>query len=157
MRNHHTIELDEGQRQMVLLALAKLSIERPGWLYAIEELALTMDNTSAQGKPELLHNFRRLFDYGVDHDALLLARELRQPQGNKQAEGEMKSGTETYLLGLHLLGNRVRFRHLPPGTGVLCTDLHDNGMVEIEGLPGQFAPHLFEIDGEVASVMGTVE
>jgi hypothetical protein len=56
----HDIQIDEGQRQMMLLALAKLSIERPGWLTAIEELALKMDNRTADGKPELLHEFRRL-------------------------------------------------------------------------------------------------
>jgi hypothetical protein len=54
------LHLDEGQRQMVLLALAKLSIERPGWLDAIEEIAAPMDNKNEHGKPELLHNFRAL-------------------------------------------------------------------------------------------------
>jgi len=53
------LHLDEGQRQLVLLALAKLSIERPGWLDAIEEIARPMDNDN-DGKPELLHNFRTL-------------------------------------------------------------------------------------------------
>lgn len=56
----HTLQLDEGQRQMVLLALAKLSIERPGWLEAIEEIAMKMDNRTAEGKPEMLYEFRRI-------------------------------------------------------------------------------------------------
>lgn len=54
------VQLEEEQRQIVLLALAKLSIERPGWLDAIERVALRMDNRTAQGKPELLHEFRRI-------------------------------------------------------------------------------------------------
>lgn len=33
------VTIDEGQRQMVLLALAKLSIERPGWDWALGETA----------------------------------------------------------------------------------------------------------------------
>jgi hypothetical protein len=44
---------------MTLLALAKLSIERPGWLDALEEVALLMDN-SIDGKPELFSKFRTL-------------------------------------------------------------------------------------------------
>ncbi len=31
--------IDEADRQMVLLALAHLSIERPGWVYSHEEIA----------------------------------------------------------------------------------------------------------------------
>jgi hypothetical protein len=34
-----TVTIDEGQRQMLLLALAKLSIERPGWHWTLGELA----------------------------------------------------------------------------------------------------------------------
>lgn len=33
--NTYKIELDEAQRQMVLLALHKLGVERPGWLSAL--------------------------------------------------------------------------------------------------------------------------
>lgn len=36
----HRIEIDESQRQMTLLALAKLSNERPGWTTAIEAIAM---------------------------------------------------------------------------------------------------------------------
>jgi hypothetical protein len=34
-----TVTIDEGERQMLLLALAKLSIERPGWHWTLGELA----------------------------------------------------------------------------------------------------------------------
>jgi hypothetical protein len=39
-----TIEIDESQRQMILLALAHLAIERPGWKYACGETAKVMDD-----------------------------------------------------------------------------------------------------------------
>lgn len=41
------IEIDEGQRQMVLLALAHLSVERPGWNTALREIATKMDDNRA--------------------------------------------------------------------------------------------------------------
>jgi len=34
-----TVTIDEGHRQMLLLALAELSIERPGWRWTLGELA----------------------------------------------------------------------------------------------------------------------
>lgn len=62
------------------------------------------------------------------------------------------SSTEHLLEGLRLVGNVVRFNHMPPGSGRLCLRVCTNGMVEIEGFPGQFAPFMFVIDGEVAAV-----
>lgn len=46
-----TVVLEEGQRQMVLLALAMLAVERPGFLHTLEEIALKMDNV-VEGKPD---------------------------------------------------------------------------------------------------------
>ncbi len=40
----YTLELDEGQRQLVLLALAVLSLESPGFDYALNEVAVKIDN-----------------------------------------------------------------------------------------------------------------
>jgi hypothetical protein len=37
--NGHTVTIDEEQRQLVLLALAQLSLERPGWHHALGEVA----------------------------------------------------------------------------------------------------------------------
>lgn len=56
-----TITLEEGQRQMTLLALAKLSIERPGWLWALEQAALLMDDKEPDGKPYMFGEFRRIY------------------------------------------------------------------------------------------------
>lgn len=38
------IEISEEERQMVLLALGHLARERPGWDYALNEIAKKMDN-----------------------------------------------------------------------------------------------------------------
>lgn len=39
-----TLELDEGQRQMTLLALAELALSRPGFDHSLREIAEKMDN-----------------------------------------------------------------------------------------------------------------
>lgn len=57
-------------------------------------------------------------------------------------------------LGQHLFGKLIRFRHWPPGTGRPCTKLYAGGMVEIEGMSGMFAPHLFVIDEGVGANNG---
>lgn len=38
-----TVTLDEGQRQAVVMALAHLAVERPGWDMMLEEIAAKMD------------------------------------------------------------------------------------------------------------------
>jgi hypothetical protein len=55
----HHLEIEEGDRQMILLALAKLSLERPGWDAALNELALKMDNRDTKGRAEMYDNFRK--------------------------------------------------------------------------------------------------
>jgi len=42
-----TVTLDEGQRQAVLLALAWLALDRPGWDHMLGEIAQKMDNPGA--------------------------------------------------------------------------------------------------------------
>ena len=39
------IQLDEGQRQMVLMALSHLAVERPDWKRALEHIACMIDTT----------------------------------------------------------------------------------------------------------------
>jgi uncharacterized protein HemY len=51
------MKLDEAERQMVLLALARLSIERPGWDDAINRLALKVDD-ERNGRAALYDAFR---------------------------------------------------------------------------------------------------
>ena len=55
-----SLELSEEDRQLMLLALAKLSLERPGWDYALNTLALKMDNQAERSRAELYDNFRKI-------------------------------------------------------------------------------------------------
>lgn len=68
---------------------------------------------------------------------------------------EMKAQWED---AMRLLGNQVRFNHMPAGSGKHCYAVTFEGMVCIEDFPGEFAPHLFTIDGDVkaAPLLGTV-
>ena len=51
-----TVTIDESQRQMLVLALAKLSIERPGWVWTLGELAAKFSTAPN------LNDGRALFD-----------------------------------------------------------------------------------------------
>jgi hypothetical protein len=53
------MKLEEAERQMVLLALARLSIERPGWDAALNRLAMKIDN-DREGRAEMYDAFRKL-------------------------------------------------------------------------------------------------
>lgn len=55
----HTIVIEEGDRQAILLALAELSIARPGWVFMLSEIALKMDNKTEEGFPQMFEQFRR--------------------------------------------------------------------------------------------------
>lgn len=54
----HTLPLDEADRQLVLLALAHLSVERPGWDHALNRIALRIDNDKGDARAELYDAFR---------------------------------------------------------------------------------------------------
>lgn len=49
----------EEERQMVLLALAELSIARPGWVEGLGKIALLMDEPNPEGNATLFERFRR--------------------------------------------------------------------------------------------------
>lgn len=53
------IEIEEGERQLMLMALAYLSLIRPGFDFALNNLALKMDNNKA-GRGVLYDAFRRI-------------------------------------------------------------------------------------------------
>lgn len=59
---------------------------------------------------------------------------------------------EQWEAAMHLLGNKVRFNHWESGTGRHCHGVTYDGMLHIEGMTGEFAPHLFVIDGETTSI-----
>jgi hypothetical protein len=52
-----TLELDEVERQLVLLALAQLSLKNPGFDYALNLIAVKMDKVKG-GRAELFDRFR---------------------------------------------------------------------------------------------------
>jgi hypothetical protein len=52
-----TLEITDEERQMILLALAQLSIARPGWDHALNELAVKMDNV-LDGRAMMYEGFR---------------------------------------------------------------------------------------------------
>lgn len=56
----HDLQIDEGERGMVLMALAHLAVERPGWEWALNNLACKMDNIGPDGKATMFEEFRRL-------------------------------------------------------------------------------------------------
>lgn len=55
----HTIKIDEEQRQGILLALAHLTVERPGWELFLTETASKLDEV-ADGKPRLYTELLKL-------------------------------------------------------------------------------------------------
>ena len=50
---------EESERQLVLLALAVLSLENPGFDFALNEIAVQFDNVEA-GRAVMYDEFRRL-------------------------------------------------------------------------------------------------
>lgn len=58
----HILKLDEGQRQLLLLACATLALERPGFQYALEDLTRDIDcvNSYRDGRSTMMHEFMRL-------------------------------------------------------------------------------------------------
>jgi hypothetical protein len=52
-----SIEISEEQRQLILLALASLAVERPGFDLAMNTIAIKMDNVQ-DGRGELYDQFR---------------------------------------------------------------------------------------------------
>lgn len=54
-----TVELDDSDRQLVLCALALLSVERPGWDSALNEIAQRMDNVK-YARAQMYDSFRKL-------------------------------------------------------------------------------------------------
>jgi hypothetical protein len=55
-----SLTIDEGQRQLVLLALAHLALERPGFNDALSRIAKLIDNERRDGKPEMFEQFKAI-------------------------------------------------------------------------------------------------
>lgn len=55
----HTVTVDDGQRQMIIMALADLSMKHPGFDYACNEIACLIDNV-VDGRARMYDDFRAL-------------------------------------------------------------------------------------------------
>jgi hypothetical protein len=51
------LDIDEGERQLILLALAVLSLDNPGFDYALNEIAKKMDNVE-NDRAQMYDQFR---------------------------------------------------------------------------------------------------
>ena len=71
----HNLVLSEEDRQMLLMALAHLAVERPGWDHALGEIAARIDNPG----PELYLAFKDM------HESAAREREATE-KIRKQAE-----------------------------------------------------------------------
>jgi hypothetical protein len=60
-----TVTIDEGQRQMLLLALAKLAIDRPGWHMTLGDLAAKF--STAPHIEDGREMFERFCELNSDH------------------------------------------------------------------------------------------
>ncbi len=54
----HKIEIEESDRQLVVLALAKLSVHWPTFAVQAERVAALMDNRYGDGKPQMFLQMR---------------------------------------------------------------------------------------------------
>ena len=48
-----TVDLDESDRQLILMALAHLAVERPGWNLAIELIVAKMDTAETPKRRQI--------------------------------------------------------------------------------------------------------
>lgn len=55
----HDLTIQEDERQLILMALAHLAVERPGWDDALARIAMKMDNQIG-GRPQLFDQFKEL-------------------------------------------------------------------------------------------------
>lgn len=56
-----SIEISEEQRQLIILALARLSMERPGWFFMCERTALQMDKRKPDGSAQMFEELRQIY------------------------------------------------------------------------------------------------
>lgn len=61
MTDTHTLSLNEGERQALLMALAHLAVDRPGWDDMLSAIASRVDNRD-RGRPVMYDHFRSLHE-----------------------------------------------------------------------------------------------
>jgi hypothetical protein len=59
--SEHTLKIDEGERQMLLLAMAELALSRPGFDQMLSRIAKRIDNAEPTGhRPQLYSELKRV-------------------------------------------------------------------------------------------------
>ena len=96
----HAVSIDEEQRQLVLLALATLALERPGFDYALTNIALLIDNHRPDGAAEMYEGFKAL-----NADRHAKERETMEALG----ESVKLQAHYAKLLNMHDGGERIAF------------------------------------------------
>lgn len=116
------LNLSEEDRQMMLLALAHVSVERPGWDYALNEIAKRMDNVT-DGRGVMYDSFRETARVSVHARLASLLREAVESrakcQHNDPIPGldEMALGSPERIEALRIGGRRCeRFARFAVGT-----------------------------------------
>ena len=57
---YYMVTIDEEQRQLILMALAHLAVERPGLDDALERIAMQTDDVGPDLGPAMYRQFKRL-------------------------------------------------------------------------------------------------
>lgn len=109
-RAQHTLELDESDRQLVLMALANLSLAAPGFDMALNLIAKNIDNVTAEGRAELYDALRR-----YRSDAPLKGLEVSDPLPGILRHAVKKHGLEVVR---ELLEREAPAPRPRPGDGV---------------------------------------
>ena|SRR5271156_3964573 len=82
----HVLNLDENDRQLVLHALAVCSLRNPGFDYALNAIAIRIDNVKEDGRGEMYEAFRAL---RADVDAAPRVRDEADDPVNAQLRREI--------------------------------------------------------------------
>jgi hypothetical protein len=82
----HAVTIEESDRQVILLALAVLSIQRPGWLAYLREVAKKMAGAHPDGPAncEKMFNDFRVYNMPIGLDTINKQHALKVLKMNKQ-------------------------------------------------------------------------
>jgi hypothetical protein len=134
------LTLEEEERQLVLLAIAHLAVNRPGWDYVLANIALKMDNKKGNGRPEMFDEFKALYRHSTpDHPT---EEWLKRCLG---VDGDMErafAAYNEYVDSLHGCARLPFMRSMenPPDQNVQY--LRKLTLAEFSQLPAMFTPFL---------------
>jgi len=91
------VEITEEERQMLLLALGHLARERPGWDWALNEIAKKLDNIT-DGRAVAYDQHREFADSEISHLRATIRALERQLEGPfKKYDGHFWDRLRSYL------------------------------------------------------------